>query len=298
MFDRIPRYNRSEKKIRIDDWNRIIESSNREHWGSDLVVTDTQVMHHPDRDRRPSWIALGVTVSREGSPYYPEEGLQYSTSGYATLFPVRLADIIWGPSDGTRRDPDLSGGWRVSIPETLSPGALIYAASVSWVPVNTHVIVASINNVPWILDSFIDRAIRFELTSDFSNGVASAEPIDSNGNVLSDYTIQVYDRLGIHSGASTGFRGYAVFMRDSLRYEVVGSGSGGVRNFKLTSALTRGGYANAEFVDALGNGTGETVQVYDHPLGIFFGAIGTPGIAAYDGALNRWQVIAIGCSES
>lgn len=72
----------------------------------------------------------------------------------------------------------------------------------------------------------------------------------------------------------------------------------GPRNFKLTSALTRGGYADAEFVDASGNGTGETVRVYDHPLGIFFGAIGTPGIAAYDGSMDRWQVIAIGCSES
>lgn len=66
--------------------------------------------------------------------------------------------------------------------------------------------------------------------------------------------------------------------------------------FMLAEQLESGSYANADIVDVAGQSTGVTIKVFDHPLGLFYGTVGTPGLALYDPEFDRFVVIAIGCS--
>jgi hypothetical protein len=143
--------------------------------------------------------------------------------------------------------------------------------------------------------------VPFELTSPLSSGGNNAKLLrfdEASGTYVPDdnTVIAIHDSLGLGFAAPAGARGIAVCLGES-GFQVIALAPSAPRPFRLVQTLSRGGSALAECVDALGQGTGEYAQVYDHPLGIFFGASGTPGIAAYDATLNRWQIIAIGCSE-
>lgn len=117
----------------------------------------------------------------------------------------------------------LKAGWyRIDGERTV---AIWWPSGGSWpqgyqVPVHVRRCHAVERGGYWELISNSQPVFRIELRSAFSGGQAAARFVTANGGVIENSPITVNDPLGMYIGGAYK-RGYAVFMPDAQRLEVI-----------------------------------------------------------------------------
>lgn len=224
MIGRVRQAEIGQKKIPVEEWNRIAEVVNRRSYR--LSGTETSYAILPGDVAQPPQrtLALGVTKAPSGRTYPVQTAAMVDglNDGYVYVLPVELKRVLWGDWEDHFNLGSLSTIQRNTSNAVAMGDWSVPAGSLFYVSEGVTVLVSHLAGPGWWIVGVPYTTVRIVLKSAFNPMLrtASAAIVDFYLKEISE-TIYVADPCGIFGAASAGNYGYAVFMPDTGLYELV-----------------------------------------------------------------------------
>lgn len=221
MIGRVRQAEIGQKKIPVEEWNRIAEVVNRRSYRPSGTETSYAILPGDVAQPPQRTLALGVTKAPSGVTYPAQTAAMVDglNDGYVYVLPVELKRVLWGDWEDHFNLKSL--GRNTSNAVAMGDWS-VPAGSLFYVSEGVTVLVSHLAGPGWWIVGVPYTTVRIVLKSAFNPimRTASAAIIDSYLKEISG-TIYVADPCGIFGAASAGNYGYAVFMPDTGLYELV-----------------------------------------------------------------------------